>query len=338
MNYTEEKRGAIIITTKNNIYDGALIEDRISNESICAEESALIKFMQNKSNLDDIDLLVIYCDSDMLYYPCGKCLERISYFCDDCYILLICNKDIKKLYKLKTLYPFSKRSKKEYSVRDINEESKVEFNINNVTTWDNAAVCNWICEIGFEKYVKKFEYSNIDGKTLFLIKENDLENIGIPINAIPGIINRINILIRNDTIEHGLDIDRINDYICLLDSEKVHKISRLKRYFDKYDLDRDGCINRMELSLLLEDLHIINNELIRNWLYRRTEEECLLIFEDFVDAYLSFVKNKDPPSPFNSRSNKVLLRKRDKEQYKTIMQRLEWREYYYYIYQQYQIY
>lgn len=245
---------------------------------------------------------------------------------------------IKNVEKLSTLYPFNNNSNNNRRINIIKENNNslnyndnIPFDANNIMSWKNSDICNWLIEIGYKKYVRQFEYSNITGKTLFIIEENDLENIGIPSTVIPNLMRCINNLLNQDLIKHGLDIDRINDYICLLDGQRVRSICRLKRYFDKYDLDRDGCINRSELMLLLEDLHVYNNELLRGWLERRSEEDCLLIFEDFVDAYMTFIQNnKEPHSPLSSVSHKRILRKRKEDEYNTIMQRMKWREYIYY--------
>lgn len=56
-----------------------------------------------------------------------------------------------------------------------------------------------------------------------------------------------------------------------------------------------------------------------------------MIFEDFVDAYMTFIQNnKEPHSPLSSVSDKRILRKRKEDEYNTIMQRMKWREYIYY--------
>lgn len=97
-----------------------------------------------------------------------------------------------------------------------------------------------------------------------------------------------------------------------MDRDRLRIISRLKKYFDIYDINKDGYINYIELELLLEKLHINhalyinkfkNESFVDKSKYSLTDSilrtstnitNKLISFEEFIEKYLSITKSSEP--------------------------------------------
>lgn len=108
--YSKFRVGAVIVTKRGKIYEGANIENSSYGLTVCAERVALFKAVSEGEM--EFSTLVIYTDTDKPTYPCGACLQTLSEFTEDLRII-IAYKEGEVSYNLSQLLP--KRFKKSYS-------------------------------------------------------------------------------------------------------------------------------------------------------------------------------------------------------------------------------
>jgi len=100
--YSGYKVGAAIITEEGMIYHGCNIENASYGATICAERVAIFAAISNNEN--DFTDIVIYCNSETLFPPCGICLQVLAEFAPD--IRIVYANDHQTIYtSLKELLP-----------------------------------------------------------------------------------------------------------------------------------------------------------------------------------------------------------------------------------------
>lgn len=73
--YSGFKMGAAVVTDKNEVIKGALVENVSLGLAMCAERVALLASVANASGKPDILALVAPRTSGELTWPCGACLQ-----------------------------------------------------------------------------------------------------------------------------------------------------------------------------------------------------------------------------------------------------------------------
>ncbi|MBQ7660142.1 MAG: cytidine deaminase [Alphaproteobacteria bacterium] len=102
--YSNFKVGAALLTTDNQIYVGANVENVSFPCGTCAEQSAIAAMISGGGKT--IKEIVIVAESKTLIAPCGACLQRISEFSDDKTVVHLANLDgVQKSYPLGALFP-----------------------------------------------------------------------------------------------------------------------------------------------------------------------------------------------------------------------------------------
>lgn len=323
------KCGAALYSERGIIYVGSTYQNPGSS-SFCAERIALLKALQEDNSL--FRAMAIYGSSlDTYPYPCGSCRDLMAQQ-GNFYIVLIKGDGSKKLFRVADLLPNGLVSHPNPSFNKTlnhlittikDKETKFSDELDS-TYWNTEQVMKWFDSIGYGKYRDDIIRSKITGNSLLILKEMDLERIGIESSDILPIYNQILLLRDTQITKYGLHKHQINDYICLLDKEKLIMVARLKVIFDKHDGDRDGVVNRIELENILKELKLDSNELFLQYLLNRIVNDNIVSFEDFVDAYSMIAQKKEPPEPFQDYS-RINLKKRSASEWEAIKRRIQWR-------------
>tara|TARA_R110002073_G_scaffold251342_1_gene413950 strand:- start:307 stop:711 length:405 start_codon:yes stop_codon:yes gene_type:complete len=73
--YSGFKMGAAVVTDKDHVFRGSLVENVSLGLSMCAERAALFATVANESGKPEILALVSKPTSGELTWPCGACLQ-----------------------------------------------------------------------------------------------------------------------------------------------------------------------------------------------------------------------------------------------------------------------
>ncbi|MBC8385421.1 MAG: cytidine deaminase [Candidatus Cloacimonetes bacterium] len=102
--YSKFKVGAALLTRSGKIYSGCNVENSSYSLTICAERNAIFKAISEGDT--EFSELVIFVDSDKLFFPCGACRQVISEFSSDLKITIVSSKEIKET-SISELLPFN---------------------------------------------------------------------------------------------------------------------------------------------------------------------------------------------------------------------------------------
>jgi len=136
--------------------------------------------------------------------------------------------------------------------------------------------------------------------------ESDLERYGVTHalhrRKIAGAVARF----RNVDVEENLDIDELEEFLAVVDENRVRLIARLKVAFDKFDKDEDGLQHSFEVRECLVHLGRTKEEMeetvkAKEWLVgipgpgkNDKSTEGGVNFADFVCAYCDVFAGIDP--------------------------------------------
>ena len=85
--YSGFKVGAALLTTSGKIYFGCNVENASYSLTNCAERTAIFKAVsEGETKFTD---LVIFSNTNELFYPCGACRQVISEFSSDLKITVV---------------------------------------------------------------------------------------------------------------------------------------------------------------------------------------------------------------------------------------------------------
>ena len=104
--YSGFKVGAALLTGSGKIYSGCNVENSSYGLTNCAERTALFKAVSEGEK--DFREILIYTDSEKLFYPCGACRQVLAEFADDLKITIVSSEE-KEQTSLKHLLPKSFR-------------------------------------------------------------------------------------------------------------------------------------------------------------------------------------------------------------------------------------
>lgn len=77
--YSGCKVGAAVRTSKGKLFGGCNVENASYGVAICAERTAITKAISELGRVELTDVIVV-CDSDALWPPCGACRQFICEF------------------------------------------------------------------------------------------------------------------------------------------------------------------------------------------------------------------------------------------------------------------
>ena len=104
--YSGFKVGAALLTGSGKIYSGCNVENSSYGLTNCAERTALFKAVSEGEK--DFKEILIYTDSEKLFYPCGACRQVLAEFADDLKITIVSSEEMEQT-SLKQLLPKSFR-------------------------------------------------------------------------------------------------------------------------------------------------------------------------------------------------------------------------------------
>ena len=101
--YSHFKVGAVLLTEDGQIFTGCNIENSSYSMTICAERTAVFKAVS--SGFRDFKAIAVAGSSDGDFskpcIPCGACLQVLSEFCDDDFMIVLSD----GVYKLSDFMP-----------------------------------------------------------------------------------------------------------------------------------------------------------------------------------------------------------------------------------------
>lgn len=101
--YSNFKVGAVLLTRDGQIFTGCNIENSSYSMTICAERTAVFKAVS--SGFRDFKAIAVAGSSDGDFskpcIPCGACLQVLSEFCDDDFMIVLSD----GVYKLSDFMP-----------------------------------------------------------------------------------------------------------------------------------------------------------------------------------------------------------------------------------------
>ncbi|MBN2460361.1 MAG: cytidine deaminase [Candidatus Cloacimonetes bacterium] len=89
--YSGLRVGAALETKSGRIFTGSNVENSSYGLTNCAERTAIFKAVSEGER--DFIGMVIYSDTDRLFYPCGACRQVMAEFGDELSIVIISNRN-----------------------------------------------------------------------------------------------------------------------------------------------------------------------------------------------------------------------------------------------------
>lgn len=324
--------GASVLTSGNRIFASCTIESlHDAKYTICAERATLLKALSENSG-HVVTAMAICGDqktSGLLPSPCGSCREFMAEFGDFPVFLVNESGDSEETRSFE-LFPRARqlstakvqqsqqqhhKSQQGQSTgcngttkptnkalqcgRDLGEDdtSRGDDSPVNVRDWTVQHVRRWLIDsVEMPQYIDIFQRSAIDGCTLLHLQDCDLQLLlGIlqPLHR-RRLLLHIDRLKDRELLEHGIDYGQLQDYLAVLDRDRIAIVAMLKATFDRLDQNRDGYLDfrevRQALSAMQCDASAQAVEtLLRGKLLRgdANDSEGKVAFEDFVAAFSS---------------------------------------------------
>lgn len=267
--------GASVLTSSNRIYAAGASD----NLQVCAERAVVLK-METSDPGEVITAMAISSGQlQTLPFPCGSCRELMATF-GEFPVYLVNGDGMSEETTSFNLFPCathcsyssSKNPDKTSSSRTISTAKSISDQIcqqpankcttkeqpNELRDWTSEHVLKWLDEdVGLGQYHDVFERNGIDGCTLLHIQESDIQlllGIMYPLHR-KRILVCIDRLRDRDLLEHGVDFGQLQDYLAVLDRDRIAVISELKDTFDRLDQNKDGFLDFQELKQALALLH-----------------------------------------------------------------------------------
>uniref|UniRef100_H3GWY8 SAM domain-containing protein n=1 Tax=Phytophthora ramorum TaxID=164328 RepID=H3GWY8_PHYRM len=112
-----------------------------------------------------------------------------------------------------------------------------------VKDWTAEHVVRWLeRDVELPQYRDVFERNAVDGCTLVLLEASDLQlllGITHPLHR-SKLLTYVDRLRDRELLARGLDYTQLEDYLAVLDIDRVSAVAQLKTTFDRLDADHDG--------------------------------------------------------------------------------------------------
>ena len=318
--------GAAVMTKDDKVFTACNVESSVDALSSSAERTAVLKAATE--GYSDFLGLAISSDADHVdaILPDGNSRQFLSEFGDfDVYI--VGSGSLRKRYTTYELFPSAERrvpkspmkTRVERRGRATNNTghrgavggrsaldkalaastgevaAQHEHNAHQWTVWD---VVRWVEEdLELPTLGANFARNAVDGALLLQLAERDLEDmlgVKLPMHR-RKLLMAINRLRDKDLLEYGVDVGRIEDYMALLDADRVKIVTKLKAAFDRVDKNGDGAISAEEVQSAFKQLGQDNSlESVFAWIRNRDEnKDGKVSFEEFVMAYTALFAETD---------------------------------------------
>lgn len=87
--YSRYRVSAILISKQKDAFIGVNIENASYSMTMCAERTALFKAVSE--GVKTFSEILVYAEGENLPYPCGACLQTLSEFADEDFIITLSN-------------------------------------------------------------------------------------------------------------------------------------------------------------------------------------------------------------------------------------------------------
>lgn len=101
--YSKFHVGAVIVSTRGNIYKGCNFENAAYGSTICAERNAVGSMIA--AGDQGIELIVIYTPTLEPAPPCGACRQVLNEFSPEATVMSYCDSDLVLVHTVKELLP-----------------------------------------------------------------------------------------------------------------------------------------------------------------------------------------------------------------------------------------
>ena len=299
--------GAACLTESGKMYAGCNVESKSDPSlNVSALRTTILKAVSDGEI--KFQGLVISSQTEEFPVPDGTGRQFLSEYGDFPVFCVNCDLEVKRFttYQLfpmaSTRYKKRKKTSDEDIIREMRDEADAESSIRD---WTVADVLKWLDDLGFGDYRTKFSQGKVDGTLLLRMDEGDLERYGVS-HALHRrkMLNKIDML-RDEDMDENIDLDELDDFLTVLDDDRIRLIARLKVAFDKFDEDGDGLLHKFEVKECFEHMGRIQEEL------KASNVEAFISatpgpgkddkstkggvqFTDFVVAYCDFFAGSDP--------------------------------------------
>ncbi|GMF18229.1 unnamed protein product [Phytophthora lilii] len=262
--------GAAVLTASQAIYAAGAIENGAL--ALCAERAAVLKMLTSDANSPNpvvVAMAICSEQQDMLPFPCGGCRELLA-DCGDFPVYLVNALGETEETRSSKLYPRARHSEltqilgKPQSVqcKQITKKKEAPAQPANQTPlevkdWTTEHVLQWLeKDAELPQYREVFERNNVDGCTLVLLEGSDLQlllGITHPLHR-SKLLTHVDRLRDRELLARGLDYTQLEDYLAVLDIDRVSAVAHLKTTFDRLDADHDGFLDFTQVKQALSRL------------------------------------------------------------------------------------
>ncbi|KAG1704562.1 hypothetical protein DVH05_005493 [Phytophthora capsici] len=253
--------GAAVLTASQAIYSASALDNGAL--VLCAEQAAIMKMVTSAA--DPSPVLMVICSEqwEMLPFPCGKCRELLA-DCGDFPVYLVNGMGETEETTSSALFPRARHS--ELTQLMAKSESKVKKKVKiktsdeiplEVKDWTTEHVLKWLeRDVELPEYCDVFQRNNVDGCTLVLLEGSDLQlllGITHPLHR-SKLLTSVDRLRDRQLVARGLDYTQLEDYLAVLDIDRVSAVAQLKTTFDRLDADKDGFLDFTQVKQALSRL------------------------------------------------------------------------------------
>ncbi|RLN89566.1 hypothetical protein BBJ28_00020667, partial [Nothophytophthora sp. Chile5] len=268
--------GAAVLTTTQTIYAASAIETGAL--TLCAEHAAVLKMLTSSSSTTKhgevptpmVAALAICSEQrSLLPFPCGSCRELLA-DCGDFPVYLVNALGESEETRSSALFPRARHTELTQRLTESRPSSHsrtAACNQNSalkpaqipteVKDWTCEQVVRWLeQDVELPQYCEVFERNAVDGCTLLLLEASDLQlllGITHPLHR-SKLLAHVDRLRDRELLARGLDYQQLEDYLAVLDGDRVSAVAQLKTTFDRLDADHDGFLDFVQLRQALTRL------------------------------------------------------------------------------------
>ncbi|KAL3665477.1 hypothetical protein V7S43_009512 [Phytophthora oleae] len=253
--------GAAVLTESQTIYSASAIDNGAL--TLCAEQAVVMKMVTSATNSSPVLMAICSEQCEMLPFPCGKCRELLA-DCGDFPVYLVNALGETEETRSSALFPRARHSELTQIIAKSQPKVKKTARINpsdeiplEVKDWTSDHVLKWLeNDVELPQYRDVFERNNVDGCTLVLLEGSDLQlllGITHPLHR-SKLLSSVDRLRDRQLLARGLDYTQLEDYLAVLDVDRVSAVAQLKTTFDRLDADKDGFLDFNQVKQALSRL------------------------------------------------------------------------------------
>ncbi|EQC36058.1 hypothetical protein, variant 2 [Saprolegnia diclina VS20] len=285
--------GVAVLSRSGNLYTAAT---QAPSLGVCPERLALLKLASEESE-SGVDGVAIS-SSDALFFPspCGDCRQLMAQFGD--FPIYLIRKSLE--YERTTAFALFPQALQQPHVLPSAHPAPT-------TTWSHARsqmrpraqmqardwgpdhVLDWLIEdVGLPEYAHVFQTHGVDGAMLQYLQESDLEFL----LRITNVLHRKRISLCLDRLRaadasDGVAFAQLDDYLAVLDMDRINVVAKLKVAFDAADVNSSGTLSFEEIKQALTRLeYAVDASAVERWIQSRSTE-ARVTFPEFALAVVT---------------------------------------------------